>query len=318
MSRQYRAGNKLGLSKKKLTAIITAVAVIVGTLITLNSELDIIDSLTWDSLYKATGLTQGQVQPRTDKLEVHFIDVGQGESTLILTSDKAALIDSGEADKSEVLRNYLDAHGVEKLDYIIATHPHSDHIGALSSIIERYEVGMVIMPRVKDSLTPTSRAYEKMLNAISDKGLKITTAKPGAKYDIGDGLTILAPVKAYDDLNNYSVVCRLSYGDTSFLFTGDVEKAAELDIIEASGSLSSTVLQIAHHGSSTSSSKELLQAVNAEIAVISCGTGNSYGHPHDKVIDRLAKRNTDIYRTDLSGSVVITSDGATLSVNSEK
>ena len=185
------------------------------------------------------------------ELEIHFIDVGQGDCSLIMYKDSAMLIDCGEAEEADTVISYLREQGVEKLDYVVATHPHSDHMGAMSEIIYGFEIGRVIAPHVSDELTPTSKVYKDLLQALKSKALKLTAAKPETVYTLGEAaeggekppeFEILAPVKDYDDLNNYSVVLRLTYGSTSYLFTGDAEKKAENDILETGCEVDSDVL----------------------------------------------------------------------------
>lgn len=260
-----------------------------------------------------------QTKVESGQTEVHFIDVGQGDCQLIRSGSMNVLIDAGESDKAAEVISYLDSFGIQRLDYVIATHPHSDHIGALDEVIEKYEIGKVIMPRLKEEIVPTTACYKSLLEAISKKGLKITEAVAGNTYQLdGSTLEIIAPVKKYDDINNSSVVCRLVCGRTDFLFTGDIEKEAEQDILDSGAFISAGVLKAAHHGSSGSSSAEFLEAVNMDYAVISCGADNSYGHPHDKAVSRINAICKNIIRTDLSGNIVFYWDGNSLSYMTEK
>lgn len=260
-------------------------------------------------------------------LAVHYIDVGQGDSSLIVYKDKSILIDAGERDSGSTVVEYLQSLGIEKLDYVIATHPHSDHIGGLPDVINSFEIGTVIAPRISDEMTPTTKTYERFLTALSGKGLRLTAANAGDTYSIADpdiesdntGFEILAPVKNdYDDLNNWSVVLKLVHGGTSFIFTGDAEKSAENDILDSGADVSADVLKVGHHGSSTSTSKAFLKAVSPSIAVIQCGTDNSYGHPHAETIEKLDSSNVKIYRNDYDGTVIIYSDGKDIRAVTEK
>lgn len=262
-------------------------------------------------------------------LEIHFIDVGQGDCSLIMWEGASMLIDCGERDYAETVKKYLKKQGVKKLDYIIATHPHSDHIGGMGDIISEFEVGKVIAPRVSEDMTPTTKTYERFLQALKDKSLKLTAAKPDTTYTLSSTAVsaaeksppkfeVLAPVKVYDDLNNYSVVIKLTYGTTSYLFTGDAEKEAELDILENGADVDADVLKVGHHGSSTSSCDEFYEAVSPEICVIQCGEGNSYGHPHKETIDTINSSGAKVYRNDTDGTVIVYSDGDEIFVKTSK
>lgn len=260
-------------------------------------------------------------------LEIHFIDVGQGDCSLIIWEGASMLIDCGERDYAETVKKYLKKQGVKKLDYIIATHPHSDHIGGMGDIISEFEADKVIAPRVSSEMTPTTKTYERFLQALRDKALKLTAAKPGTSYTLSDAsaaekvppkFEVLAPVEDYDDLNNYSVVIRLTYGSTSYLFTGDAEKEAELDILQNGGEVDSDVLKMGHHGSSTSSCGEFYEAVSPEICVIQCGEGNSYGHPHKETVEAVESSGAKLYRNDTDGTVIVYSDGDEIFVKTSK
>lgn len=260
-------------------------------------------------------------------LAVHYFDVGQGDSTLIKYKDKTVLIDAGEKDMGGTVVGYLKDLGIERLDYIIATHPHSDHIGGLPEVIRSFETGTVIAPRVSDEMTPTTKVYERFLTALSEKGLRLTAAKTGTVYSLADenlendntAFEIIAPVgDDYDDLNDWSVGIRLVHGETAFIFTGDAEKGAEKDMIESGAELAADVLKTPHHGSGTSSSKAFLEAVKPSIAVISSGDGNSYGHPHAETLDKFNEYGIKYYRTDGCGTVTVYSDGEAIKVVTEK
>ena len=250
------------------------------------------------------------------ELRVHFIDVGQGKSILIQAPESNVLIDTGESGHTDTLLSYLDHLKLSGIDILIATHPHADHIGGMDRVVRQYRVGDIIMPDLPDALIPTTRTFTGLLEAIEEKDLSITSAHPGKSYDLGNGATlqILAPVDTYDDLNNISMTARLSYHQVSFLFTGDIEALAEKDILASGRELSSNVLDVAHHGSNTSSTREFVEAVEPEIAVFSCGIDNSYGHPHREPIELMEQQDVQIYRTDLDGTVVISTDGQELSV----
>lgn len=273
-----------------------------------------------DELYVKAGLSAVPVQTSGD-LTVHFINVGQADCELIDAPGKTVLIDAGDVGGADALISYLHAQDVQTIDYLIATHPHADHIGNMDEIVNEFDIGHVIFSEIPASLTPTSKVYERLLDAITQKGLKITKASPGAQYDLGGGavMTILGPLRQDPaDLNENSVVCRLDYGSTSFLFTGDASKASEDDLIETyGGALQADVLKLGHHGSDTASQEEWLEFVRPRIAIASVGYDNSYGHPSPEVIQRLETFEIPLYRTDRDGTIVVSSDGQQLELQLE-
>ena len=234
-------------------------------------------------------------------MAVHFIDVGQGDSILAESDGHFLLIDAGENDQGDTVISYLEEAGVEALDYVIGTHPHSDHIGGLDDVIRAFDVETVILPPVEH----TTKTFEDVLDAIEEKDLSITLPVPGDSYELGGAaFTILAPQRDYgDDLNNWSVGLRLACGDGAFVACGDAEAQAEEDMAASGLALSADVLKIGHHGSSTSTSDAFLKAVSPAFAVISCGEGNSYGHPHKETLEKLEAAGIQVLRTDLLGDI---------------
>lgn len=255
----------------------------------------------------------------TDMINVHYIDVGQGDCTLIVCGGETLLIDAGENGHEQQVINYLNSVVVKKLDYIVATHQHSDHIGGIPEVLENFGTNNIIMPRLTEAQTPTNSTYTAFLKAIQKSDAKVIASKVGAEYVLGEAtFEILGPVtNDAEDINNMSVVVKVTYGENTFLFTGDAETDEETEVIDTGSNLDCDVLHAGHHGSYTSSSKDFLNAVTPEICVISCGADNDYGHPHDAALKRIKKHTQDIYRTDICGSIVITGDGSTLSVTYE-
>lgn len=250
-------------------------------------------------------------------LEIHFIDVGQADSILIKSNGKAILIDAGNNDDADTIVNYLKNQGIEELEYVIGTHPHEDHIGSLDTVINKFNINNIIMPKK----STTTKTFEDVVTAIENKNLSITLPKVGDKYKIGNGeFTIIAPVKEDygSNLNNYSVGIIMSYGENKFIFTGDAEKIAEEDIINTNINIDADLMKLGHHGSSTSNSNAFLDNISPKIAIISCGLNNSYGHPHQEVLTEISKRGIEAYRTDLQGNVIVTSDGKEISVKTQK
>lgn len=252
--------------------------------------------------------------------KVHFIDVGQGDSELIVTENKAILIDSGEWQYAGTVSQYIKALGIDKLDYVICTHPHSDHIGSMYSVIAEIDTDTVIMPRVQESMIPTTKTYTRLLESIEDNDIKVQYADPGSKITLEEGcyIEILSPVEDYDDLNNYSIACRFIHGGNVFLFTGDIEKKAESDILNFGADVRADVIKVPHHGSSTSSSYAFVKAVNPKYAVFEVGSPNDYGHPHKETVETYTAQGCVFLRTDVNGSIVFTSNGYELSYETEK
>ena len=255
------------------------------------------------------------INTNNDLLKVHYLDVGQGDSIFIeLPNNETMLIDAAESYQSENIINYLKNLNYQKIDYVIGTHPHTDHIGGLKDIINTFEIGKIYMPKV----VSTTKTYESLLMAIKDKNLKINTAKAGTSIIDTDALkiNILAPNNStYTELNNYSVVTKITYGTTKFLFMGDAEKLSENEIKE---DVTADVIKIGHHGSNTSSSIDFIKKVNAKYGIISVGLNNKYNLPKEETITNWEKSGTKIYLTSTNGTIRASSDGTNIKIESEK
>ena len=239
-------------------------------------------------------------------LSVHYLDVGQGDSIFIeLPNQKCMLIDAGENMYGKSITEYINNLGYTNIDYLVATHPHADHIGSMAYVVKHNNIGEIYMPKV----TTTTKTYENLLTAIADKELKVKSAKAGMNIidDNDFSINILAPVTIDEDnLNNCSIILKMTYKNDSFLFLGDAEKK-ELETVTAD--MSAEVLKVGHHGSKTSTTKALLEKVNPKYAVISLGKDNSYGHPHKSTLKLLDEFGVETYRTDKNGTVVISTEG---------
>ncbi len=242
-------------------------------------------------------------------LEVHIIDIGQGDSALIRHKDSTVLIDAGPRKSGAFLKEYLKSLGVDRLDYAILTHPHEDHIGGAAAVLDRFEVGKLLLT----DLEATTYTFEELLDSIERNKTYAEIPALGDEYEIGDiKFKILAPITPTDDSNNMSLVIKFTFGDTDFLFTGDAEKDVEAEMLKLypKESLDCDLLKVGHHGSNTSSTAEFLAAVSPKIATISCGYDNDYGHPHGEVLARLKKCGTEkILITKDEESFVVYSDG---------
>jgi competence protein ComEC len=251
------------------------------------------------------------------QLQVIVFDVGQADCILLLTDTHAMLIDAGNIGQTDLILGYLAEYRVTKLDYIAATHPHADHIGSMAGVILGMDsVGTVLMP---DAVNNT-RTFERLLDAIEERDIPVTISKAGDSFAMGEvNIQVLAPVsERHTNLNDSSLVLRVQYGAVSFLFTGDAEDRSEREQLDSRRTLSADVLKVGHHGSRTSSTRDYLRAVSPRYAVIPCGEGNSYGHPHSEVLDRLAAIGAAVYRTDLNGTVIFTTDGETIAVTTAR
>ena len=252
---------------------------------------------------------------------MHVIDVGQGDCILIQAPEKNVLIDSGEEGCGPGIMGYLDALGVNRLDIIVATHPHSDHIGDMDYVIRRIgTVGTVYTTEIPENVLPTTRCYENLLEAIAIRRRELKTAVIGSVISLGEDctLTFIGPVEPFEDYNDDSLVCRVVFGENAFLFGGDSGAAAEALLLESGTDISCECIHLAHHGSSHSSTEAYLDAVGPSIATISCGRDNDYGHPHRATLERLKARGIAYYRTDLQGNIVVTSDGKSITVETER
>lgn len=247
-------------------------------------------------------------------LKVHFIDVGQGDSILIQSGAENMLVDAGTNESGQAVAAYLKSLGISRLSYLIGSHPHEDHIGGMDDIIRSFDVGTVIMPDVSH----TTRTYEDVLDSLLEKDLRVVKPTPGDTYTLGEAaFTILSPSAEVaelavknGDLNNVSVGIRVTFGSNAFVMCADAEALSEKAMTESGIPLKADVLKLGHHGSSTSTCDEFLQAVNPSYAVISCGKDNTYGHPHKETMEKLAASNITVYRTDEQGTLTAISDGS--------
>ncbi len=252
---------------------------------------------------------------------VHFVDVGQGDCTLIRIGDHSILVDAGDVDCDQKVLAYMKSAGVTTLDLAIATHPHADHIGGMDSVVKEYKPEKLIMPHIKKSAVPTTKVYEDLLLSIKSAGVSVTWAEPGQVFDIGGAeVKIFGPTEEFDDLNQCSVVCRVEYGGVSVLLSGDAEKAGESGVLDQAeqGALQSTIFKAGHHGSKTSNTAAFLKAAAPDYVVISCGADNSYGHPHKEALKRFEQMKSEVYRTDQNGTVVLSLEGDKIEVTLEK
>ena len=279
--------------------------------VTVTAVLDTFGIMSYDKMMILLGLRDPAFTEA--ELSVHFIDVGQGDSTLIVSGDKTVLIDGGEKESGSTVVSYLKSHGIYDIDYVIATHPHSDHTGVLPEIFSSFEIGEVIVPEVPENIIDELSSDKFFISLVNRSDILISHGYSGRKIDLDiSELEIIAPCGTYDDINNYSIVSVLKHNNNTFLFSGDAEEESEADMLKKGKLQNIDVLKAGHHGSSTSTGDEFLEVTEPEYTVISCGTGNSYNHPSEKTMRKLSERKNRIFRTDLQGSITAESDGNTL------
>ncbi len=296
---------------KKLlsTAIALIIVGIAGILGTNEKFVDTVSNIG----EKANTQNEQQVEfVAQEDLLIDYIDVGQADSILIRNQDKVMLIDAGTNEAGETVVNYLENLGITKIDYLIGTHPHEDHIGGLDDVINKFDIGQIYMPKIET----TTKTFEDVLEAIENKNLTVTAPNKGDEIVLGQatGEFMTEPILDKDNLNVSSLVFRLEFGNNSFLFMGDAEEENEKTISWPK----TDVLKVGHHGSSTSSSEEFLKQVQPQYAIIMVGEDNSYGLPTQETIDKLNTIGSTIYRTDENGTIQLTSDGNTIEIKTSK
>src|SRR5690554_2656060 len=251
-----------------------------------------------------------------ENLQIHYIDVGQGDSILIqIPGPHSMLIDAGEQTSGSDVVSYIQNQNIDKLDIVIGTHPHADHIGGLISVLEEIKVEKVI----DSGRVHTSKTYENYLTLIDQKNIQFELGRAGQTFKLGDAqFQILHPDHVNYDLNNCSVVILMQYEDVKFLFTGDAEEAAETSILSSFDNINAQILKVGHHGSRTSTTSSFLSAITPKIAIIMCGENNRYGHPHNETISKIKQENIKIYRTDIHGNIIIDTNGKNYEIKTEK
>ena len=254
------------------------------------------------------GSVPNSAEAESGQLEVWFLDVGQADAALVLCDGHSMLIDGGNVADSSKMYSFLKSHGITELDYVIATHAHEDHVGGLAGALNYAGAKAVYCPVTAYD----SKAFRNFAKAVEKSGISITVPQKGTTFALGDGECRILAVNTGSDINNTSIVLRITYGDTSFLFTGDGEREVEQAILDSGAEIRSTVLKVGHHGSETSTGYLWLREVMPQYAVISVGKDNSYGHPTDEVLSRLRDAEVTAFRTDLQGDVFCVSDGKTV------
>lgn len=319
----YKDGkrNKHGykINRRKIKEQITFTLIIIGIVfslgITILEKLDIVD---WTDIKVATGGIDG-ADLKEDDFAIYYLDVGQSDCTIVKSGNLTMMIDSGTGDQIVNIKESLKSLKIDVIDYLVLTHPHEDHIGGAKDVIEYCTVKNVIMPRLSAENMVTTYCYESLLEAIAEHNINAIAAEPGFKFSLNNAsVHIFAPLQQDENLNNMSIVLKIVYGETSFMFQGDAEKKVENALLKEDFDLTADVLKVGHHGSNTSSVDKYLKAVNPEVAIISCGKDNNYGHPHDEVLERIDNNDIDPYVTALSGNITLVSDGQSIKISTEE
>ena len=283
-----------------------------------NSPLGVIKPSTLPEVPETSSPTPSSpaavVPPEDSFFEIHFIDVGQADAALVLCDGHSMLIDGGNADDSSLIYTYLKNNKISSLDCIVCSHAHEDHVGGLPGALNYATVSTAYC----STTNYDSNAFSSFVKYLNEQDVELTVPEAGDEFELGSAMvTFVGPVEAGSDLNNSSLVVRIVYGDTSFLFTGDAEREEEQSILNSSAALSSTVLKVGHHGSDSSTTYPFLREVMPKYAVISVGEGNPYGHPADNTLSRLRDADVTVYRTDLQGDIICSSDGKEVSFSVE-
>lgn len=285
-----------GKSKKSLVFYLVLIIVAVAAWLSRDSFLNVNKNLTLES----------------GNIAVYFVDVGQGNCTVIQKGNSGVLIDSGEREYAAEVVDFLESKGISELSYVIASHPHSDHIGSMANVLRETGAGEIFMPYIADKYAPTSKTYLNLLKTLNEKEIKTRFLKKNISVNFdGVKIDILVPVEQDNDFNNMSLIVKVTYGDVSFIVPADAENRELQGVFDKNPKFdfSSDFMLMAHHGSNTSLCYDFLYEASPKIAVISCGKDNSYGHPHEEIIDYLENENIKYYRTDESGTVSVITDG---------
>ena len=296
------------LTEKKIRKLVGIVVVLIAAVIGL------FDTLSSDE----TDISTSNADITNCSAQVHFVDVGQGDATLVVSKGEAMLVDTGERDELDTLLNYLKKMNIDSLKYLVITHPHTDHMGEAGDILKAVSTERIIMPKVTGNMTPTNSTYKNFLKTLKNLNKKVTAAKDEILTLGNAKVQLFTTKKEHRNLSNYSVLVKVVDGKNSFLITGDCEFEEENEMMAQGFDLDSNVLKVAHHGSYSATSAKFLNYVNPQYAVISCAKDNKYGHPHSKTVKRLKSHTKNYYVTADDGTIIFISDGKGLSIETER
>lgn len=294
--------------KKLVKGLVTIIVVIIAAVLGINiTDLVPNEENGQETVVQDSTQIEHGVEEIEGELILTMIDVGQADSFVLVQGGKVALIDCGTRSTGEDVVQYLKSIGITKIDYVFGTHPHDDHMGGMYDVITNFEIGKIIIPEVKAG-TVTTNWYLKLMQEIKTGGYELEYAKLGTEYNLGNAsmeiIGLLSDPK--DNMNNYSPILKVTFGEMDIIMTGDAETEVEAEVLKSDANLEAEILKMGHHGSDTSSSDAFLDAINPDYALISAKVGNKYEHPKKVTMDKLKKRNIQVYRTDENGTVVLT------------
>lgn len=307
--------NPLYLFNNKWIPIVISVLIPFSIIFSL---FDLFNITSWNRLFSTIDIVDG-ISPQDSNFAVYYLDVGQSDCTIIVCDDEVMMIDTGTVNQVYNIRTSLYSLEIDKIDYMVITHQHDDHMSGAAEIIEHYKVSNILMPQLSDTEVVNSQTYFNLLKKISDYSVNPVPISAGYSFNLGSSIIeVLSPSIIDDNLNNMSAVLKITYGETKFLFQGDSDSKIEKQLLKSDFDLSANVIKIGHHGSNTSSYGAFLDAVNPECAIVSCNSDNNYGHPNTYVIERLEERNIKPYITSLNGDITVVSDGKNVFASSLK
>ena len=280
--------------------------------------LCLIGVISWPKLLTSFGLVDS-VKKQDSNFVIYYLDTGQGDCTLVICDEEVLMIDTSTTNQFHNIRKHLFSLEIDTIDYLLITHQHDDHFGSATKIINGYTVSNFMMPALSYGNSVDSFTYDDLINTISVNNINHQSISSGDSFMLGSAyVEILAPMKQDKDINNMSVVAKITYGNTSFLFTGDSDKEVEKQLIRSNIDVTADVLSVGHHGSKTSSTAAFLSAVNPDFAIISCGDDNNYGHPTSETLANLEEIGVYPYITSVNGDITLTSDGNNITLISQK
>lgn len=299
-------------SPKRLIIFCAVLVLVAALVLVVAFDTDLLNSLL------GTNETE-TVKPMGNQAIVAAVDVGQANCTVIIAGGTTAVIDAGDSGSAPAINSFLRSYGIGKIDYLIMTHPHTDHIGSMSQLIRDYKVKELLYVPLTAENTPTNYTYTELIETVGRYGVKMTPVQRGSIFNLDLGtLTVLSADWHYDSLNNCSMVLSYDYGSVRTLMMADAQKEVEFSLLDSFGNLKSDILFAGHHGSYTSNYRDFVNSVRPRYALISCGRNNDYGYPHEVALKNLTKTGAEILRTDLNGNVVFIIDGTNISVTKEK